>query len=356
MIRSVVGGSTVLRISLGAAPSMRPGITSAALGIALLLAATIVHAQSIEATRPVAAEARPWAQGVSEAEQATALELFNAGNQEFAESRFDQALGKYREAIRHWDHPAIRFNIAVVLINLGQTVEARENLVWTLAHGAAPLGADTYAQAQTYQKLLDAQLGHMRLTCQEPGATVTLDGKLLFTSPGSVELFLLPGEHQVVATKAGFITASKMLILIAGKLTAYNISIEAKAVPREVRRWAQWKPWAMIGSGGAVGGLGMVVYTLAGKQFAAHDRLVASKCGGGCAADVVAIYPEIPRLKRHAENEQIVAFSLLSAGGALVVAGLVAVVMNQPRLQLEPGRSVPAIALIPGGLQVSTNW
>jgi hypothetical protein len=335
---------------------MRPGITSAALGIALLLTATIVHAQSIEATRPVAAEARPWAQGVSEAEQAIALELFNAGNQEFAESRFAQALGKYREAIRHWDHPAIRFNITVVLINLGQPVEARENLARTLVHGAAPLGAATYAQAQTYQKLLDAQLGHARITCQEPGATVTLDGKLLLTSPGSVDLFLLPGEHQVVATKAGFITASKMLILVAGKLTAYDIAIEAKAVPRDVRRWAQWKPWAIVGSGGAIGVVGMVVYTLAGKQFAAHDRLVANKCGSGCTADVVAMYPEIRRRKSHAENEQIVAFSLLSAGGAVVVAGLVAVVMNQSRLQLAPRRPVPAIALIPDGLEVSANW
>jgi hypothetical protein len=337
---------------------MRPAITSAALAIALLLIATIARAQSIEATRSVAAETRPWAQGVSGAEQAIALELYNAGNLEFAESRFAQAIGKYREAIGHWDHPAIRFNIAVVLINLGQPVEARENVVRSLVHGAAALSADAYAQAQTYQKLLDAQLGHARITCQEPGATVTLDGKLLFTSPGIVDLFLLPGEHQMVATKPGFITVSKMLVLVAGKLTAYDIpAIEAKAVPRNVRRWAPWKPWAVVGSGGAIGVAGMVVYAFAGKQFAAHDRLVAAKCGGGCTADVLAaMYPEIPRRKSHAENEQIVAFSLLSAGGAVFVAGLVGVVMNQSRLQLEPRRPVPAIALIPGGLQVSANW
>jgi hypothetical protein len=344
-----------LRISFGAAPSMRPGITSAAFGIALLLTATVARAQAIEATPPVAAEARPWAQGVSEAEQAIALELFHAGNQEFAESRFAQALGKYREAIGHWDHPAIRFNITVVLINLDQPVEARENLVRTLAHGAVPLSADAYARAQTYQKLLDAQLGHARITCQDPGATVTLDGKLLFTRPGIVDLFLLPGEHQVVATKPGFITASKILVLVAGKLTAYDIpAIEAK--PRNVRRWASWKPWAVVGGGGAIAVAGMVVYTFAGKQFAAHDRLVAAKCEGGCTADVLAMYPEIPRQKSRAENEQIFAFSLLSAGGAVLVAGLVGVVMNQSRLQLAPRLPTPAVALIPGGLQASANW
>lgn len=335
---------------------MRPGITSVALAIALLLIAPIARAQAIEATRPVTAEARPWAQGVSEAEQAIALELYNAGNQEFAESRFAQAIGKYREAIGHWDHPAIRFNIAVALINLGQPVEARENLMRSLVHGAAALNADAYAQAQIYQKLLDAQLGHARITCQDPEATVTLDGKLLFTSPGTVDLFLLPGEHQVVATKPGFLTASRMLVLVAGKLTAYDIpAIEAKPVPHDVRRWAAWKPWAVVGSGVAIGMAGTVVYAFAGNQFAAHDRLVMNKCGGGCTADVLAMYPEIPRRKSHAENEQVIAFSLLSAGGAVVVAGLVGVVMNQSRLQLETRRVGPAIALIPGGLQVSAS-
>jgi hypothetical protein len=98
------------------------------------------------------------------------------------------------------------------------------------------------------------------------------------------------------------------------------------------------------------------VYTFAAKQFAAHDRLVAARCGRGCTADVLAMYPEIPRQKRRAENEQIVAFSLLSVGGAVVVAGLVGVVMNQSRLQLAPRLPAPAIALIPGGLQASANW
>ncbi len=45
-------------------------------------------------------EPRPWAAGVSESEQAIALELYVAGNLEFTESRFAQALAKYKEAIR----------------------------------------------------------------------------------------------------------------------------------------------------------------------------------------------------------------------------------------------------------------
>jgi hypothetical protein len=43
--------------------------------------------------------------GVPEAEQELARALHAEGNAEFAELRFAQALAKYREALRHWDHP-----------------------------------------------------------------------------------------------------------------------------------------------------------------------------------------------------------------------------------------------------------
>ena len=57
---------------------------------------------------------KPWAAGVSEAEQKTALVIYKQGNVEFEESRYAQALAKYREALRHWDHPAIHFNMAAL--------------------------------------------------------------------------------------------------------------------------------------------------------------------------------------------------------------------------------------------------
>lgn len=91
---------------------------------------------SPEPAPPAAGEAaRPWASGVTEAEQAIALDLYVAGNREFTESRYAQALAKYKEALQHWDHPAIRYNMAVCLINLDQPVEARDNLERSFAYG-----------------------------------------------------------------------------------------------------------------------------------------------------------------------------------------------------------------------------
>jgi len=158
---------------------------------------------------------RPWADGVPEAEQALASELYVAGNQEFTESHYAQALAKYKEALRHWDHPAIRYNIAVCLINLDQLVEAREHLERSIMYGAAPFRGDAYREALTHRKLLDNQLARVKIVCNEVGAQVALDGKQLFTAPGAIDQYLLPGDHQVVATKPGYLTASKTLVLVA---------------------------------------------------------------------------------------------------------------------------------------------
>jgi hypothetical protein len=166
---------------------------------------------------------RPWARGVSDVQQATALQLYADGNELFIEDQHALALAKYREAIQHWDHPAIRFNMAVCLIHLEQPVEARENLERSLVHGAPALGADAYRQALAYRKLLDAQLVRLTLECPEPDQELLLDGKLVFKGPGVVELFLLPGEHHLVATKPGFLPASRKIVLVAGQPASYEI-------------------------------------------------------------------------------------------------------------------------------------
>jgi hypothetical protein len=177
-----------------------------------------------DASRPQQPDAnRPWAVGVPDNRQAAALALYNAGNQEFVQGQFSQALTRYKQAILQWDHPAIRYNMAVCLIHLDQPVEARDNLERGLAYGAAALGPDSYAQGMAYRKLLDEKLVRLTLDCPEPDEEVMLDGVVVFKGPGVVDRSLLPGEHQVVATKPGYLPASKKIILVAGKPATYEI-------------------------------------------------------------------------------------------------------------------------------------
>jgi hypothetical protein len=330
----------------------------------LVLRLSAAPAQPLSPPEPFSAsgratpeQPRPWAAGVSESEQALALEIYVAGNAEFAESRFAQALAKYRDAVTHWDHPAIRFNIAVCLINLGQPIEAREQLEKGLAFGIPPLGPEAHAQAITYRKLLDAQLTRLTISCPEPGAQVTLDGKPLLTGPGSATRYLLPGEHQVVATKPGMQASLQTLILTAGTPAAVELrpAIERAARPQMVRRWATWKPWAVLGSGGGFLGLGALSYFTASGDFAAYDRGVAARCPAGCSAAMLAEYGLADK-KQRAEREQVIAVSLFAVGGCAVVAGVVGLLLNQPRVKLE-ARPVPlTIAPVAGGAVIATAW
>jgi hypothetical protein len=295
---------------------------------------------------------RPWADGVSEADQAAARELHLAGNREFAESRFAQALAKYREAIGHWDHPAIRYNMVVCLINLDRPLEARVDLEHSLAHGSAPLGNENYAQALTYRKLLDAQLARLKITCPEQGAVVTLDGKYLFIGPGSAEQFLLPGGHQVMATKPGLVTASHALTLVAGQPAAYEIRPTAEVATAIAPRWKYWK-YVAVGGSVAIAG-GVISYLAARSKYDEYDRDFASRCPGGCDAARAGMFPSLRIERDTADIEQSVAFAALSIGGAAVLTGVIGTLLDQPRVR--PMSREPAVHVVPGGAVVTIGW
>jgi len=295
-----------------------------------------------------AVPARPWAAGVSESEQATALELYDEGNREFGEARFAQALAKYKEALRHWDHPAIRFNIAVCLLHLDQPLEAKHNLERSLVYGEGSLGAELYGQGLRYRKSLDGQLAFVKISCQEAGTQVTLDGKLLLTGPGTVDEILLPGEHHLAATKTGFLTVARTLVLAPGE--------RMTTIARMIRRWDPWRPLVVLAGGGALVGLGVLSYVAAVRGFADYDGLVHAQCPRGCSADMRSERPAIGSTKERAQIEGVFGVLLLSAGSAVVLAGFIGLIMNEPRLELETNHAQPVIAATHGGATITMSW
>lgn len=313
--------------------------------LVLLLVARVAHADD-----------KPWAAGVAPAEQEAALALYRAGNAEFEESRYAQALAKYREAVKHWDHPAIRFNMAVSLVNLDQPLEAYEDLEAAMKFGEAPLGADGYAQAVTYKKLLDGQLTHLRVTCDVPDAEVTLDGKSLLHGTGEATRLLLPGEHQVVASKQGFETETSTLVLVPGKELVHPVKlVRLEARTHLERRWSSSTPWIVLGSGAGLALAGGVLEIMARGEYQTYDQLLIAQCGRGCGPNaMVALDPSTTSHKSTGHAENIAGVSLLVVGGAVAVTGLVGVYLNQPRTVLE---HAPIVTPLPGGgAAVSTSW
>jgi hypothetical protein len=276
--------------------------------------------------------ARPWAEGVPEDAQKQALVLFEEGNKLFENSEHAAALAKYREALKVWDHPAIRYNAAVALINLDQPLAARENLELALRYGEAPFNPETHQQALTYRKLLRAQLAELKVVCVEPGADVALDGATLFVAPGEAARWLVPGAHQLVARKAGFQTETRSLSLLPGKPVVESLALreDRPVSARTERRWATWKPWAVLGGGALLAIAGVPVILDAKKNIDAFDADVALMCPApkGC--------PTIPQAAlddRHRSHvDSVVAVSLFAVGGAMLASGAAMLIFNQPRV------------------------
>lgn len=103
-------------------------------------------------------DARPWARGVSEAAQQAALARFTEGNTLLLAGKMADAAARYRDALTHWDHPAIAFNLAVALIDLDAPVEQQRALVKALRFGVAPLDPEKFARAQAMLVEVNARL------------------------------------------------------------------------------------------------------------------------------------------------------------------------------------------------------
>ena len=273
------------------------------------------------------ADDKPWAAGVSAENQKAALDLYNEGAKAFGDAEYKDALATYTRALALWDHPAIRYNIAVCLINLDRPVDALDNLEHAMRFGAAPLGPELWRQAQMNQKLLAARVAEIEVSA-EPGAVVSLDGKPLEGSSQRV----LTGDHQIVVQKPTYQTETRAIRLNPGDHVTIKIELKPIAVARTLhRRWSRWLPWTVLGGGAVVAVVGVPVRFAAGSSLDRYDAAVTADCPHGCIAGTPAAQ-NVMDLKSHADAQNTAAISLFAVGGAIAATGFVMVILNQPHL------------------------
>jgi hypothetical protein len=201
---------------------------------------------------------RPWAAGVSPAEQKLALGRFREGNSQLNDGLFARASETYKDALKHWKHPAIHYNLALALMNVDQPIEAYENLEKAIVHGEAPLEKDKFEHAKEYMLLLTKQIASIEVSCDKVGAKVSVDGKEVFVAPGTYKSRVRIGKHTFVAEKQGYTTRINAPFI--GPSENFRIELKlytAEELTRYNRRWqSTWLPYAVLGGGVALGVLG----------------------------------------------------------------------------------------------------
>lgn len=298
---------------------------------------------------------RPWAEGVSPAEQEAALALFRAGNDAFAHLDYATAEKLYREALSHWDHPAISGNLAVTLVHLDDPVGAYERVEHALRYGDAPFDDAVFRRLETDKKLLEGQLGHVEVTCDVPDAVVSIDGETVLVGVGAYTRTVRAGSYQVVASKPNYLTYTNLVTALPDE----PVAIQVQLLPLDQaggweRRWATWKPWAVLGAGAAVAAIGLGYELAAQGSVDDYEAYVALECASGCTT--AQLPGPVRDLEGRAATQNKLGVTGLVVGAAAVVAGGVMVYLNQPtRVRLEEsGRRVGAAPVVtPDGAGVA---
>jgi tetratricopeptide (TPR) repeat protein len=281
------------------------------------------------------ADAQPWAEGVSEDAQAAANTLFAEGNKLFAQEAHAPALAKYTQAIALWDHPLIRFNMAVTLVRLDRYLEAADAIDRALRFGKDPFpSAEQYRQATDYQKLIGGRVGTLEARCTQRGAQVSLDGKRWFTCPATQQARLLVGEHLVVGELAEHMTRSQRVVVTGAGTARIDLQlVRADLAVRYVYPTRRWIPWTVAGGGLAVGLAGLGFYLAGQSQLDEFSDNFARACPDGCDLDT---QPALRDQRDRAMFQGTVGTSLMIAGGAAVIGGTVwALWFNRPQ-RIQP--------------------
>ncbi|HUS28951.1 MAG TPA: hypothetical protein VMZ53_10580 [Kofleriaceae bacterium] len=290
--------------------------------------------------------AKPWTAGKSKAEQDAAFHLYDEANELFAKGEYVKALEKYDAALAAWDHPGIRYNRAVCLINLDRTVEAYQDLHLALKYGEEPIGKDLYNEGLNYQKLLAKQVAEIEIVASDKGAKISVDGKPLALTAGRATLTLATNApHEITAAKPGYQTFRKPLDrLPPGQTTRIDIRLE-------LLERGRWKPWAVIAGGAVISGVGVYAYSLARSDLDEYEKAIANFCPCTSEADLEARGKIAHDLPGSAHTKEIIAYSALAIGGATIATGIVLVIRGRGETHVAP-----AVSRDSAGVSLLGRW
>jgi hypothetical protein len=306
------------------------------------------------APAPSSNEPKPWAEGVPQDVQDKASALYEEGNTLFAQQAHAPALDKYKQAIALWEHPLIRFNMAVTEIRLDRILEAADDLEKALKYGDKPFKPELYQQALDYQSLVKGRVGFIEASCDEAGARLLLDGKPWFDCPKSNKIRVLAGEHAIVGSKDGYLTASTKVVVEGGETVQQKVKLvpldSAVVLKYPYRRWI---PWTMTGLGLAVGLGGVGTWFVGKNQMDQFEADYYTQCQLGCEHNLTA--PEHRSLKAQEQGAHLkgqVGIAMMGIGGAVAVTGIVLAIMNRPI------RELPNVEVAPqaGGGMAKVGW
>ncbi len=295
---------------------------------------------------PTGSGVAAWTRGVAYTRQRDALALFEEGNKNLEDNAFRAAAANYRQALKHWDHPAIHYNLALALMDSDQPTEVHQHLTAATRFGATPLDESKYQYALDYKARLEKKMAWLDVSCDEPGAIVSLDGRQLFTAPSQHKELVNPGVHNIMAVKPGGdrVDTSRNLTLAAGGTVGLDLKMYRPEELTQYRnRWAGWMPWTVMGSGLAMVAGGGLLHWQAVRNYSAVDKRHPQLGPTGCTPN-----EEVQSRLNQGNRMQTAAWGAYGLGGAGVLTGAVLLYLNRPKpYQIDPATGKERVSITP---------
>ncbi|WP_428267078.1 PEGA domain-containing protein [Haliangium sp.] len=224
----------------------------------------------------------PWSRGVTPAQKQRALALYRDGNLLLAAGHYEPAAKAYREALRHWEHPGIYYNLTLALRQLGEEVAAYHSIERALAYGPAALEPDEYRQALVIRDELVTALPKQTLSCATEGAEVHVDGELLFVGPDHWQGPLAPGTHRISVRREGFQTIEREVVILPDRAVEIELTLTPlppEAEPDATSHSRGWigVPGALVVVGALAAGAGSWLDLNAARDIRAFDDEVSRR-------------------------------------------------------------------------------
>lgn len=195
-------------------PASLGSVTSKIAFILVLLASATAVGQSDGATK-----------------RAQALQVEGLGLMQKGDNR--AALQKFEEAFRLVQSPKILFNRGKAHRALGEDVEALVDFERFLDE--APYAPkESRAEAERAVQALRPRLSYLEIQVDNPGSTISVDGRQVGTAPLLRPVVVAPGTHEVRVTKPGMNDDSRSVAPIAGqklRVMVYLVAVAAPAPP-----------------------------------------------------------------------------------------------------------------------------
>jgi hypothetical protein len=283
----------------------------------------------------------PWYRQASADARQRAQALFEQAVDEHQQLLRGEALELYEQALALWDNPDIRWNLALVLEDLGHYLRAYRQLERAL-HWEAALGAERLREVRDRMRVLETQrLARIETYLEEPRAEIKLDGQPWLRHAGRRSALVHPGEHYITASKPGYFPVTRSVSVTAGQQARVALPMDEDRLV-ETRRWTAWKPWTVVAAGVAVTAVGVVLeaQAFARRNAAAdtlHDRCHTLTCKPASS----------PALYEGAETKHTLAVGAFAAGGTAVAMGLALAWLNRPRAYRAEARAPSRIELVP---------